>query len=144
MNSTADRAFLYTNILIYMYSDDEPAKQTISCRLVSDLNPDYVISTQVIGEFINILVRKYAFDLQIVKVAIDDFEKNFQMGIIQVATIEKALYVMERYKFSYWDSLIIASALENQCMILYSEDLQHYQEIEGTLKIVNPFQWNQE
>ncbi len=48
--------------------------------------------------------------------------------------------IKKRYRFSYWDSLIIASALENNCSILYSEDMQHSQVIEDNLKIINPFE----
>jgi len=44
-----------------------------------------------------------------------------------------------KYKFSYWDSLIIASALESGCGILYTEDMQDGQVIEDRLRIVNPF-----
>ena len=44
-----------------------------------------------------------------------------------------------RYNFYYWDSLIVASALENNCSILYTEDMQDGQVIEESLKIVNPF-----
>lgn len=44
-----------------------------------------------------------------------------------------------QYIFSYWDSLIIASALESGCNILYSEDLQSQQQIEAQLEILNPF-----
>jgi predicted nucleic acid-binding protein len=42
--------------------------------------------------------------------------------------------------FSIYDSLIISTALQNQCTILYTEDLQHNQIVDGKLKIVNPFQ----
>jgi predicted nucleic acid-binding protein len=44
-----------------------------------------------------------------------------------------------RYAVSFWDSLVIASALEAQASVLYSEDLQHEQVIEDRLKIINPF-----
>ncbi|MEI6154767.1 MAG: DNA-binding protein, partial [Deltaproteobacteria bacterium] len=47
-----------------------------------------------------------------------------------------------KYQYSYYDSLIISSALEKKCQILYSEDMQDGQTIEKTLKIVNPFKVN--
>ena len=53
--------------------------------------------------------------------------------------VESAWTLMERYRFSYFDSLILASALATGCQILYSEDLQHGQAIDGRLTIVNPF-----
>ena len=50
-----------------------------------------------------------------------------------------ALTIKERYQFSFYDSLIIASALELDCAVLYSEDMQHGQIIDEQLKITNPF-----
>jgi predicted nucleic acid-binding protein len=53
--------------------------------------------------------------------------------------IQKALKLNSKYGYSYYDCLILASALLNDCEYLYSEDMQHNQLIEGKLKIVNPF-----
>ena len=58
---------------------------------------------------------------------------------ISSKTIRSGLDVHEKYQYSFYDSLIIASALENECSILYSEDLQHNQKIEKSLTIINPF-----
>jgi len=54
-------------------------------------------------------------------------------------TIRKNIELCLRYNFSYWDSQIIASALESGCNILFTEDMQHGQVIEGILTIKNPF-----
>ena len=51
-----------------------------------------------------------------------------------------AIKIKEEYKLQFYDSLIIATALENSCSILYSEDMQHGQIIENSLKIINPFE----
>ena len=51
---------------------------------------------------------------------------------------KRGLKLQERWRFSWYDSLIICAALEAGCEILYSEDLQHQQKIE-TLTIINPF-----
>jgi len=139
MNFIKDKAFLDTNILVYVYSDNEPDKQAIAMGLISDAETDYIISTQVIGELVNILFRKFGCDISSIRVAVKDFRESLQLREVQSNTIDGALWVMEKYHFSYWDSLIISSALENQCTILYSEDLQHRQEIESRLTIVNPF-----
>ena len=55
-----------------------------------------------------------------------------------IETSKKAIEIKHRYQYSYWDSLIIASALESNCSILYSEDMHHGQVIEGRLTIQNP------
>ena len=62
------------------------------------------------------------------------------MSLIERATIIQAFDIVKQYKYSYWDSLIIASALENNCSILFSEDMQHNQLIANKLKIINPFE----
>jgi predicted nucleic acid-binding protein len=139
-NSTADKIFLDTNILVYMYSKDEPVKQIIASELILNDDSEYVISTQVIGEFINILSRKFKYGIQDIKVAVDDFRENFEVGIIKTDTIDTALFIMGKYRFSYWDSMIVSSALNKKCNILYSEDLQHEQIVEKELKIINPFE----
>jgi predicted nucleic acid-binding protein len=54
-------------------------------------------------------------------------------------TITKACQIAERYKFSFYDSMILAAALECNCTILYSEDMHHNQIIDDTIKIINPF-----
>jgi predicted nucleic acid-binding protein len=56
-----------------------------------------------------------------------------------VAVLKKALEVRARYAFSFWDSSVVAAALESGCDRLYTEDLSHGQVVEG-LTIVNPFQ----
>ena len=50
-----------------------------------------------------------------------------------------AAEIADTLLFSIYDSLIISAALQNQCTILFTEDLDHNQTIEGKLKIVNPF-----
>ena len=139
MNSTKDNIFIDTNVLIYLYSKDEPTKQVIASEFLLRSQAKFVISTQVVGEFINILTRKYSYEIKTIKVAIADFKKNFKIALIDIPSIEHALYIMNRYNFSYWDSLIILSALKEKCPILYSEDLQNNQIIAKKLKILNPF-----
>jgi len=67
------------------------------------------------------------------------FMEIIDFVVIKKKDIRKAMTIKERYKYNYWDSLIIASALQNNCSILYTEDLQDGQVIENALKIVNPF-----
>lgn len=62
--------------------------------------------------------------------------------LISLSIIRSAHRIKMRYHFSYWNSLIIASALDAGCNILYSEDLQSQQTIENQLQIINPFKPN--
>jgi len=73
------------------------------------------------------------------KVFINVLIKKFAIPIEEIEMIDVALRIQARFHFSYWDSLIVASALENGCKVLYTEDMQHGQIIEDSLTIVNPF-----
>ena len=65
--------------------------------------------------------------------------RNFSVFGVTKDTSLYALALKEKYHYSWWDSLVLASALENECQIVYSEDMQHKQVIESSLKIINPF-----
>ncbi len=132
-----DKVFLDTNVLIYCYAVSEPVKQN-KALAVSNL-PNAVISTQVQKEFVNILRKKFNLDWSAVRSALDEVEANLIVQTNTTSSIKKACDVAERYGFSFYDSLIVAAALECSCTKLYSEDMQHGQVIEKVLTIVNPF-----
>jgi len=80
------------------------------------------------------------------KISDDDIQENAKQLVdsIEVVPVSKHT-VMESYsiknknRYSYWDSLIVTSALQNNCTVIYSEDMQHNQKIENQLNIINPF-----
>jgi len=55
------------------------------------------------------------------------------------STVKLAQYLIDKYDFQIFDGIIVAAGLEANCDVLYSEDMQDGQVIEGTLRIVNPF-----
>ena len=61
------------------------------------------------------------------------------LSYVDERTIDEALKIHDKYKFSYYDSLIVASALEHGCTYLLSEDMADGQVIESTLTIKNIF-----
>lgn len=132
-----ERRFLDTNVLIYCYTSTEPKKRS-QAQLVASL-PDTIISTQVLKEFVNILRKKFKQDWPVIKATLDEVISNFEVYKNDTFAIKKACSIAERYGTSFYDSLIIAAALENNCFILYSEDMQHSQVIEQRLTIKNPF-----
>ncbi|MDR0516641.1 MAG: PIN domain-containing protein [Fibromonadaceae bacterium] len=71
--------------------------------------------------------------------SISNYDCFISTQVLRSSTVKKSLALNERYGYSYYDCLIIASALESNCKYLFSEDMQHGQIIENTLKIVNPF-----
>lgn len=129
--------FLDTNVLIYCYSSSEPAKKQ---KAVEVSNIEHaIISTQVLKEFSNTLSKKFRIDWAIIERAINELTNNFNIYINSPQTIQNACSIASKYGFSFYDSLIVESALDSGCNTLYSEDLQHYQLIEKKLRIINPF-----
>jgi predicted nucleic acid-binding protein len=131
------KTFLDTNIIIYGYSQDEPEKQKYAHECAQ--GSDVWISTQVLNETINTLKRKFSLDYSQIIAVVDELTQQFQIAIVSIETIDNALAIAQRYQYSYFDSLIIASALEVGCDRLYSEDLQDGQRIENQLTLANPF-----
>jgi predicted nucleic acid-binding protein len=132
-----DKVFIDTNVLIYAYSEDDPDKRQ---RVIDCVRSGEAwISTQVLNETINVLKRKFSLSYSQIRDAVQELSEGFPIVLVSVNTIEMALNLAERYQYSYFDSLILASALEAGCQILYSEDLQDGQRIENQLMIVNPF-----
>lgn len=130
-----DRIFLDSNILLYAIGNDK-YKKGLSVELIKK-KP--VITVQVLNEISNIMIRKLKLSHQDIHRIIDFIIQKCIIHSIDIITVRKALDISEKYKYSYYDSLIIASALENKCNILYTEDMHHGQNIENILKIINPF-----
>jgi len=138
MQDNRNKVFIDSNVIIYAYSNSEKAKQQIATKIIKE---NYtVISTQVLQEMSNTLGRKYMLDYSSIKETLQEcIYSNNEVYTNQQQSIFKACDIAKRYQFSFYDSLIIAAALESNCDILYSEDLQHNQLIEGVLTIINPF-----
>ena len=132
-----DKAFIDTNILIYFISSDTERKA--KAREVILGSSDAVISSQVISEFISTCLHKRFLNIEEVSEASHGFMRALRLATIDESTINGALRLTKKYKFSYWDSLIVSAALENDCSVLYTEDLQHGQLINNRLRITNPF-----
>ncbi|HEY5407574.1 MAG TPA: PIN domain-containing protein [Ginsengibacter sp.] len=131
------KIFFDTNVILYSYSILTDSRNTIAKQLIS--NNHGHISTQVMQEVCNILIKKFKLDEISISKAINEINDNFNVLINNVDTVKDALNIHFKYSYSYYDSLIIASALQNQCSILYSEDLHHNQKIYKSLTIINPF-----
>lgn len=138
----SDKCFLDTNIIVYSFDDEDARKKEIAQTLISD-GIEYQntsISYQVVQEFINVSTRKFQEPLTTTDCKI--FVENILHPIWHVypskELIFSALNIAEKLKYSFYDSLIIASAQEVSASVLYSEDLQNGHKI-GSLHIVNPF-----
>ncbi len=132
------RVFLDTNVLIYLYSITELEKKGKAEILLNNYS-SVVISTQTINELVNVLWKKKKLSPELIDQVVDELLKTFVLVTVLPQTIKLSLKIMERYHFSYFDSLMVASAFENQCSILFTEDMHHQQVILNELTIINPF-----
>jgi predicted nucleic acid-binding protein len=73
-----------------------------------------------------------------IETTVRQFMRDFNLVPLTANLVNDSIRLFKQYRFSYWDSLIVAAALEAGCSILYSEDLQNGQIIDGTLRVVNP------
>jgi len=133
-----DKFFIDTNIIIYSYSSNEEEKQTIANNLFFN-NDNLCISTQVISELSNVLFKKFKLSGDAIEDAVLEIDNIFKVCPFYLSTQLKAIRIKEKYKLQYYDSLIIANALENRGTILFTEDMQHNLVIENQLVIKNPF-----
>jgi len=133
-----DKIFVDTNIVVYAHlkQASEMAKWEVAFELIN--NNKFVMSTQVLSEYYASLLKNKVDD-NIIQQNIRLLIKNHEVCLITIPVIQLTHHIKLKYYFSYWDSLILATALENQCTQLYSEDMQHNQIIEGQLQIINPF-----
>ena len=129
------KIFVDSNVILYLFTDAEDKKYKAYDILVNSPT----ISIQVLNEVSNILFKKYELTGKEIKEHIEFLLDFVNVSLITISTINLALDLKDKYKYSYYDSLIIATAIENNCSILYTEDLQDGQVIEGKLKIINPF-----
>ena len=132
--------FLDSNVFVYLFDDSDHGKQQRAASLIYNSIEEGTacISFQVVQETMNVMLRK-------IGVSTKETHTFFNRVLVPLWRINptQALYrrgldVQARYRLSFYDSLIVAAALEAGCQTLYSEDLQHAQIIEH-LTIRNPF-----
>jgi predicted nucleic acid-binding protein len=133
----AAKAFVDTNVFVYLYSEDEQDKRGQAISQIDKF--DRVISTQVLNEFCNVCIRKMHMELPSIETAIEKICLTNELTAISEKTVKKAISVHGKYGYSYYDSLMIASALESGCEYLLSEDMADGQVIENSLTVRNIF-----
>ena len=135
-----DRFFLDTNIFVYTFDSREPKKRARAQDLVSDALTRGVISHQVVQEFLNVATQKFANPLSEsdALVYLDRVLGPLCEVLPTLELYRHTIGLAARWKYSFYDSLIIAAALQSECTLLYTEDLQHGQEVEG-VTLTNPF-----
>src|SRR5437016_7098895 len=134
--------FLDTNIFVCSFDRTSPAKAKRATELIREAvdRSKGVVSYQVVQEFVNVALRRFGPPMTLAEAEQylgTIFRPLLAINSSQVLYAE-ALRLSGRYRFSWYDALIVAGAVEAQCSVLYTEDLQHGQRF-GSLQIENPF-----
>jgi predicted nucleic acid-binding protein len=134
--------FFDSNVLVYAFDTRDQRRNAIADALLVQAQREHsaIISYQVVQETLNVLTRKLTPRLTAAEardILLDVLAPLWRIHPSS-ALYSRALSIQERYGYSFYDSLVIAAALEGGCARLLSEDLQHGQQIEG-LTIKNPF-----
>ena len=133
-------AFLDTNVLVYALDRDEPAKQEAALSLIEGLGVAgrLVLSTQVLQEFYVVTSRKLSRPLDSADAqAAVEFFVRYPVVRIDESQVLAAIRRDREERVSFWDALMIESALRKGCDELLTGDLQHGGRY-GTLQVRNP------
>ncbi len=134
--------FLDTNIFIYTFDNKEPEKQQKSQQLIQETlrTRKGIISYQIIQEFVNASLQKFSVSMEPehCKSYIDNFLYPLCEIFPSSELFKEAIDIKRETGLSYFDSLIVISAIKGNCKILYTEDMNDGQVIRG-IKISNPF-----
>jgi predicted nucleic acid-binding protein len=142
MTSDREKFFLDTNIFVYTFESRSSSKRVLARDLVSSALDTRrgVISYQVVQEFLNVATRKFAKPMKVPEAEL--YLTRILMPLCEVfpdsSLYSQALSISSETGFSFYDSLIVASAITGECEILWTEDLQDGQRIRG-VEIRNPF-----
>ena len=132
--------FFDTNILLYSATDQDPRKGDIARELIAraiTVNHDGCISTQVLGEFANVMIGK----LQQTQETVDgylDYFRDLLKTDVTIDLVRHAIDVKEEYGIQFFDALIVSTAEKLGCTEIVSEDLNPDQTYRG-MAVVNPF-----
>ena len=138
----SDRFFLDTNIFVYSFDQSATAKARKAAQLIRKAltTQKGVISYQVVQEFFNVALRRFSQPMQAADA--EQYLSTVFRPLLGVhsspALYAEALHLQAQSGFSWYDSLIVSSAIQARCDLLFTEDLQHGQRF-GTLHIENPF-----
>lgn len=132
--------FIDSNIWIYAATQSQDnlpdLRHDTARQMIAQVQP--CLSVQVINEVTVNLLRKFSFSEAEIRSLVRSFYKNYTVFPLDADTFIQASMLRESYQFSFWDSLIVGSALQHQCDLLYSEDMQDGLVVENRLQIVNP------
>jgi len=134
------KSFVDSNIWLYNFIErQDTSKSAAAQQLIGRIKPKICLSTQVINEVCFNLQRKADFTETQIRTLIKRYYFEYEIVELNERVLGWASDLRSRFDISFWDGLIVASALFANAEILYSEDMQNGLLIEDRLRIVNPF-----
>lgn len=134
--------FIDTNIFVYSFDRVHDTKRKISQDIIKKALCDGqgFISIQVIQEFFNVAIKKFESPLGILeaKMYLERVFMQLNIAYPSYEFISTGLDISTTTNYSFYDSLIVAAALQTSCSKLLTEDMQHGHRIQNLL-IENPF-----
>ena len=131
----ASERFIDTNLLLYLLSADTRKADIAE----EELQQGGTVSVQVLNEFASVAMRKFKVPLAEVREVLAGVRSACSVVPLTENVHDKGLDLIERYALPVYDAMIVAAALSANCKTLLSEDMQHNQLIQRTLRVRNPF-----
>jgi predicted nucleic acid-binding protein len=140
------RSLVDTNIVVYAYDMNDPAKHTIAVALLERLSGQgrLVFSSQVFNEFCSVMMRPSRpgkLDPDQLSIILRELDSLSEVVPVTSSMTFRALEAIGPHGLSFWDALIWAAAAENAIPVIYTEDFQAGRVVEG-VRFVNPFALN--
>jgi predicted nucleic acid-binding protein len=130
--------FIDTNIWLYAFIEaGDAAKSAVARAIIRQSEP--VVSAQIVNEVCVNLLKTNAVSEEQISQLIESFYQKYRIVELSKAALLSASRLRQRYSLSFWDSIVVACALEAGVSVLYSEDMQHGLVFEQQLQVVNPF-----
>jgi predicted nucleic acid-binding protein len=138
-NTSPTIAFIDTNVWLYAFSKTQDPTKTQHAKALIRRERQIAISTQVINEVSYNLLKKFQADERDIRRLTNSFYRKYLVIEFQKDVYHQASNLRLTYHFSFWDSLIVASALASDARKLFSEDMHDGLKVNDQLIIVNPF-----
>jgi predicted nucleic acid-binding protein len=135
--SLESRCFIDTNIWLYAFIQTEEDEKFKKAQQVIAGN-EVIISSQIINEICVNLLKKGGFEESRLHSLISAFYKKYTVFELSQDISLKASEIRSHFSFSFWDSLVAATAIESEARFLISEDMRHGFKLTDTLSILNP------
>ena len=146
MGTAPGGRFFDTNVVVYAQDIAAPLKRARALAVIEAAMQAacFVISTQVMQEFYNVVLRKR---LMTPPHAVQLLTQLAQHTVVSAnaESVLRSIALQQRHRLSIWDALVVQAALDAHCVVLYSEDLQDGQRFTAAtgagpeLQVVNPF-----